>query len=221
MAQSVPSSGLPGGQFEPPVEACGDDAALGDLLRRAAAGDQAAWRRIVALYGRRVFALVKSRVARFDVAEEVTQSVFATVSLKLTDGGYSELGRFESWLFRVAINRVRDEIRRQRRAASATDPDVLDARPSRAGSLADDLTDADERDAELRRLRAAMHDLSDADRQVIELRHHANLPFARIAELLGEPLGTLLARHHRALKKLKAALQPPPASSTPRARENP
>ena len=42
--------------------------------------------------------------------------------------------------------------------------------------------------------------LHDADREVIELRHHGGLSFKQIAELLDEPLGTLLARHHRALR---------------------
>jgi RNA polymerase sigma-70 factor (ECF subfamily) len=48
--------------------------------------------------------------------------------------------------------------------------------------------------------------LPDADREVVELRHHAGLTFAQMADMLSEPLGTLLARHHRALKKLKSIL---------------
>jgi RNA polymerase sigma-70 factor (ECF subfamily) len=51
-----------------------------------------------------------------------------------------------------------------------------------------------------------MGTLSESDREVIELRHHAGLSFKQIAELVNEPLGTLLARHHRALRKLKAAM---------------
>jgi RNA polymerase sigma-70 factor (ECF subfamily) len=38
------------------------------------------------------------------------------------------------------------------------------------------------------------------------LRHYADLPFREIAELMGAPLGTVLARGHRALKKLRAKL---------------
>ena len=48
-----------------------------------------------------------------------------------------------------------------------------------------------------------IRDRSDADREVVELRHHGGLSFNQISDMLKEPLGTVLARHHRALKKLK------------------
>lgn len=177
---------------------------LSELLARASRGDSAAWRRVVDLYAGRVFALAKSRVRRADLAEDITQSVMVTVASKLgsqVSGGYTEQGRFEAWLFRVAINRVRDEIRRLRRHAATVDTDrvaesVAAAEP-RAGGGAD-LVPA---------LRRAMADLGDADREVLELRHHGNLGFAQIAEMLEEPLGTVLARHHRALRKLKDMLR--------------
>lgn len=167
------------------------------LLKRTARGDEQAWRDLIARYGRRVHALVKSRCRRDDLAEEITQSVFVTIATTLSSGGYSEQGRFESWLFRVAMNRVRDEIRRQRRQATPADPSTLsDAFTAPA--------DAERPDPqELQSLRDAMTTLSEPDREVIELRHHAGLGFKEIAEMLGQPLGTVLARHHRALRKMK------------------
>lgn len=191
---------------EPAPERSGheDGSGLSALLQAAAGGDQGAWRQVIELYGRRVFALVRSRLRRMDLAEEVTQSVFVTVATKLSEGAYSERGRFEAWLFRVAVNRVRDEIRRLRRHAEPTDPATLSERVAPGASdPASGLSSGAEQDAALVGLRRAMAELGDADREVIELRHHAGLPFAQISELLGEPLGTLLARHHRALRKIK------------------
>jgi RNA polymerase sigma-70 factor (ECF subfamily) len=183
---------------------------IGALLARASSGDQAAWRDLVGLYARRVFALAHSRLHNHDAAEEVTQSVFCTIAAKLTDGGYAERGRFEAWLFRVAMNRVRDEVRRARHRATPTDSDTIDRstpapRASQPGATPDHA-------ARLGALRSALDLLSDADRQIIELRHHAGLSFAAISEALSEPLGTLLARHHRALKKLKEHLTTGPAA---------
>jgi RNA polymerase sigma-70 factor (ECF subfamily) len=144
-----------------------------------------------------------------DVAEEVTQSVFVTVASKLSGGEYTEQGRFESWLFRVAMNRIRDEVRRTRRQATPTDPEALDGQAGRtggviggAGETGGESGTADHRD-ELTALRNAMSQLTDQDREIVELRHHAGLSFKQMADLLSEPLGTLLARHHRALRKLK------------------
>jgi len=188
------------------------------LLKAAGEGDERAWRAIIDLYSRRVYALVKSRVGpgRHDVAEEVTQSVFVTVATKLSAGGegeagaYVEQGRFESWLFRIVMNRLRDEMRRRKRHAEPTDPGAL---AHAAGLAADGEGEPDaEMPEELHRLRSAVALLSDADRQVVELRHHAGLSFKQISELLDEPLGTLLARHHRALKKLKELMTGPAAA---------
>ncbi len=168
------------------------------LLSAAARGEEAAWRELIERYGRRVYALAKSRCRKPELAEEIAQSVFATVASKLIEpgSGYVEQGRFESWLFRVTMNRVRDYARRTARQAEPVDPAALGGIPvwSRA---------RDDEEAELERLRAAMACLSDADREVIALRHHGQMGFKQMAEMLGEPLGTLLARHHRALRKLK------------------
>lgn len=169
---------------------------LADLLARASTGDNDAWRSVIDLYARRVFALAKSRCGDAALAEEITQSVFATVASTMGAGGYSEQGKFEPWLFRITMNRVRDEARRAKRAGisleSASAPVLAaPASPSGLGS------------AILAKLRQGLGELSDADREVIELRHHAGLSFKEMTEILNEPLGTLLARHHRALKKLR------------------
>lgn len=175
-----------------------DDAdELSRLLSAAAAGDPGAWREVVRRYARRVFALAKSRCRNNEVAEEVTQSVFATVAAKLAGGGYAERGRFEAWLFRVAMNRIRDEIRRRTRQGTPRDGDAIHETAAASHALPVDLS----------ALRAAMDRLSEADREVVELRHHAGMGFREMSELLGEPLGTLLARHHRALRKLRGLMQ--------------
>ncbi len=174
---------------------------LDAVLARARGGDEEAWRTLVRMYWRRVFALARSRCGRDDAAEEVTQSVFVTVAAKLGTEGYAERGRFEAWLFRVAMNRVRDEIRRAKRWAA------------NSGALPDEEAPAApvlEREAgSFDALRDALSRLADADREVIELRHHAGLSFRQMADLLNEPVGTLLARHHRALRKLRDLLDPP------------
>lgn len=220
-----------------------DPAMVADLLSRAAAGDSEAWRGIVNLYARRVYALARSRLggpsgggsrgfgyARTrsadgvlqlspgqgggdDAAEEITQSVFVTVAAKLGRGEYTETGRFEAWLFRIAMNRVRDEARRRKRHATLTDDDrTFDEarRPGAGQSASAGLsngagTAADQREL-FAALRLGMDQLVDADREIIELRHHAGMSFKDIADLLNEPVGTLLARHHRALRKLRELL---------------
>lgn len=173
---------------------------LAALVARAAGGEERAWEDLVRLYARRVYALAQSRLRRPDLAEEITQSVFVTVAIKLKDQQYTELGRFEAWLFRVTMNRVRDAARRTKRQAVPLEPGVIESMAGHA--------DADPEPTDTRALRAALRTLNDADREVIELRHHGRMGFKDIADLLGEPVGTVLARHHRALRKLRSVLEP-------------
>ncbi|HED54516.1 MAG TPA: sigma-70 family RNA polymerase sigma factor [Phycisphaerales bacterium] len=172
---------------------------LAGLVARAASGDEQAWADLVQRYARRVYALAKSRLRHSDLAEEVSQSVFVTVFQFVSSGRYVERGQFEPWLFRIAMNRIRDVVRRSGRSARTND-DGLGERESRR------FTDPSAPD-ELDRLRLAIASLSAPDQEIISLRHHAGLEFRAIAAMLDEPVGTLLARHHRALKKLKAILE--------------
>ncbi|MFM1823303.1 MAG: polymerase sigma factor SigW [Planctomycetota bacterium] len=175
-------------------------AATEELLRRAAAGDSAAWRALVAAFAPRVFGLLRAQCRDPELAEEIAQSTFCTVAAKI--GDYVESGRFESWLFRIAMNRLRDEMRRRARQARSVGDGIAATaattapRPAAGGA------------AELRdRLREALARLSESDREIVDLRHVGGLSFKELSEYYDEPVGTLLARHHRALKKLRALLE--------------
>lgn len=202
----------------PPTKPASEPLDVDALVARAMRGDEGAWRELIERYARRVYALLKSKVGRDDIAEEITQSVFVTLSEQLAHGRYTEIGRFESWLFRIALNRLRDERRRNRRfqqwwksaarmqAPTHTPPSLSKTDATLAGTTRSHGLEFDCDD--VGRLRLALNRLSDADREIISLRHHASLEFKVIADMLGEPLGTVLARHHRALKKLRSMLAP-------------
>jgi len=195
-----------------PAHPAGDASAIAALVADAAEGSQNAWRSIVHAFGPRVFALVRSRCGDAEFAEEVTQAVFAKAAEKLTIGGpsaYTEQGRFEAWLFRIAMNRVRDEARRRKRRNTVHGGLRLhDAEGSeRTTTSSRGGTENRAEDSQLNQMRRAMAQLGDADREVIALRHHGEMTFKQMSELLGEPVGTLLARHHRALRKLKDKME--------------
>lgn len=177
---------------------------LEETLRRAAQGDEDAWREIAELYSPRVYGLIRAQCGSDDLAEEISQSTFCTVVQKLDS--YTEIGRFESWLFRIATNRLRDEMRRRKRQATPTDDDVLAGMAPPVTDAAREDRSVIDADSPAGALRRAMSQLPDADRRVVHLRHYGELAFRQIADVLDQPLGTVLARHHRALKKLKDLL---------------
>jgi RNA polymerase sigma-70 factor (ECF subfamily) len=170
------------------------------LLAKAARGDSDAWRALVSAFAPRVHGLLVAQCRNDELAEEITQSVFCTVAVKLAD--YVESGRFEAWLFRIAMNRLRDEMRRRARQARPTDDAPMRELPARASHR----TTAAELEIH-QKLRRAMDQLSEEDREIIELRHTGGMSFRALSDYFEEPLGTLLARHHRALRKLRALLE--------------
>ena len=172
------------------------------LVQRAADGDDAAWAELVAVFAPRVQALLAANCGDQDLAEEITQSTFCSVAAKV--GSYVEQGKFDAWLFRIAMNRLRDEMRRRKRQAIPVASEVL--RPvSQTGR--EDRPSQQRLDEEtILALWDAVRGLSDADQEVIHLRHVASLSFRQIAEQLEQPVGTILARHFRALKRLREVL---------------
>jgi RNA polymerase sigma-70 factor, ECF subfamily len=190
------------------------------VLRQAAQGDAQAWRVLVEAYTPRLYGLLVNQCRDKELAEELTQATFVKVVGKLNGtGGYKETGRFEAWLFRIAMNGLRDEMRRRKRQAKPTDmgPGASSGRDEQSGgwssaqqtivlggpSVPDDPAKAVIKAEQIQRLRMAIQQLSPADQEIIHLRHSAGLSFAQIADSLEQPLGTVLSRGHRALAKLK------------------
>ncbi len=188
---------MPSHDRERHPDASPDDTHVRELVVRAGEGDEDAWRELVNAYARRVYGLLRSRSCDPARAEEITQSVFVTVARVLGKGQYQEQGRFDAWLFRVAMNRLRDDARaRKRRSTHALGDAAVGLEAEQSAPT-----------PETGGLHAALEGLAPADREVIELRHRADMSFKQIAEMLGQPLGTVLARHHRALRKLRTAME--------------
>lgn len=203
---------------------------LDKMLALAAGGDAEAWRALVEAYTKRVYALLVRQCGDRELAEEITQATFVKVVAKI--GDYREQGKFEPWLFRIAMNGLRDEMRRRKRQARPMDMSggsgeadsgaapgggsawavaegKLRDRAGGGGSLDASDTAPFERVSraeQVELLRAAIARLGPADREILALRHTAGLSFAQIAQTLDEPLGTVLARGHRALGKLRKLL---------------
>jgi RNA polymerase sigma factor (sigma-70 family) len=69
-----------------------------------------------------------------------------------------------------------------------------------------DVRDDEEMARAIQRLRSAVGQLSSSDQDIIHMRHSAGMSYKQIADVLGEPLGTVLARQHRALGKLRSIM---------------
>jgi len=188
---------------------------LASVIKRAQELDYSAFEELVDRYSSRLYGFLYRLTGCCEDAEDLVQEVFIRVVRMIAK--YEDNGRFDAWIFRIATNLVRDGIRRNKRrpgpasiereehaagsqqAVSRADIDVPHSSPNRTIELAEDVD----------RLQTAITRLPDAEREVILLRHYARMSFSQIADTMGTPMGTALARAHRGLAKLREWMESP------------
>jgi RNA polymerase sigma-70 factor (ECF subfamily) len=186
------------------VQPAGDRVAIA----RACEGDSEAFRSLVERHSRYVFHVAYRLTGSASDAEDVVQTTFLRA--------YQQLSRFEAradfrtWLHRIAVNCSIDLIRSRRHREVGHDPDDLEYRSAAAS---DDATapgpDRLMLSREIRdRVSAGMAQLSASERLASTLRHVEGLPIRDVAAAMG--LKTEAAKNSifRAVRKMRAALEP-------------
>lgn len=106
-------------------------------------------------------------------------------------------GSRKAWIYSIALNLLRDQIRRREAEGRAVErvAEPAPAGPAPLGRIA-------ERDE----LARALAELSEEEREAIALRFGADLTVPEIAKLTGEKLTTVEGRVYRGLRKLRELL---------------
>ena len=123
--------------------------------------------------------------------------------LLLMEKGHSvkDLGSVKSWLFRVAFNEAmlikrRDSVSKRHQEKVAWRIEMVHSHPrNQLTSMLDD--------ERVIMVQQAIAQLSKDQQLIVKKRIYEGLKFREIAEELDIPLGTVLARMHASLKKLK------------------
>jgi RNA polymerase sigma-70 factor (ECF subfamily) len=140
-------------------------------------------------------------------AEDLTQEAFARVFARRKD--YQPVGRFSTFLWRIALNLCYDELRKiNRRGESPLDSgsdEYAEHDFAADGATPDLQVVADERAEGVRR---ALLALPEPYRVVVVLRHYEGLKFREIGEVLDIPEGTVKSRMVEALNQLSRLLKP-------------
>jgi len=191
---------------------------IAGLIERARQLDTKAFDELVNLYSPRLYGFLYRLTGRRDDADDLVQEVFVRVVQRIDQ--YVHDGRFDAWLFRIATNLARDRLRRMKRAIPTFSGDVPRGEQGdrRGLSAWEQLADLSAPPAEapmdleedVDRLQMGLARLPATEREVIMLRHFTDMTFAQIAEAMGTPLGTALARSHRALAKLREFMEQQP-----------
>ena len=188
-----------------PAEDWNDEA----LINAFKAGDASALEMLFRRYRRPVFGWLLHATGNRAEAEDLYQEVWLRIVRRASS--YTA-GGFRSWLWRIVRNGLIDHVRK-RQPILALDEPLSDEEGSEAqvDALADPsfVSALEKMEAEERRvqLRAAVASLSMPLREVVLLRIEGELSFQEIADLLGLKLGTVLARMHHAVRKMKLQVE--------------
>ena len=200
------------------------------LVDRLRGGDATALEGLMREYASRVYRLAFGITRNHGDAEEVVQDVFLTLATKSAMfEGRAALG---SWVYRITTNAALNKRRGKRREVETSLEEHLPAfmadghREGDRSFLLADWSQNPEREllsGEARRtLERALDALPDRYRAVLVLREVEELANEEVAELLGESVGSVKSRLHRARQALReqltralAAAERPSASTGP------
>ncbi|MEJ2601647.1 MAG: sigma-70 family RNA polymerase sigma factor [Anaerolineales bacterium] len=157
-------------------------------------------------YGRLVFSLALQMMGEVAVAEEITQDVFLRVWEK-AHTYRSDQARVSTWITSITRYRSIDLLRRRKsrpdHTSLAWDDLPLNAIPVAEG----DPEDMTELSMRRKRVRAAIAMLPTEQKKVLALAYFKGLTHSEIAELLGNPLGTVKTRIRAGMQKLRDILK--------------
>lgn len=142
---------------------------------------------------------------RYD-AEDAVQETFLDVHKALPRYDIEGTARFETWLYRVAVNRCKMRLRRKRPPTEDWGDinERLERLPTPEAGNPEAVTLRKDQATTLWRL---VDSLPDEHRAVVALRYLQELSYQEIAEVLGISLGTVKSRLFNAHRKLRVALE--------------
>jgi len=176
-----------------------------ELLRQVAEGDHSSLRALYDRYKSRLMTYASYMLGDRAAAEDVVQETFLRVFRHA--GRFDQGKRCSTWIYSIAANLCRDELRRMVRRRNLTLPLLGDASEGHAaGRMTSPLRGAAGREF-TGRLREELSALSAEQREVIVLRYLDSMKYAEIAEIAGCPLGTVQSRLHAGLKILRERLK--------------
>ena len=170
-----------------------------ELISRIREGDEAAFARIMEIYKDRIVNYLYQFTGDYQRAVELSQETFLRVYFKADR--YKPIAPLSSWIYAIAGNLARTEVKRRRRLATVSLEDL----PNRldAGTYSQDPPDP----GLLRNLREALDALHPRYRVPVILKDMEGFSQEEIARIIKRPVGTVKARISRGREHLKKMLE--------------
>jgi RNA polymerase sigma-70 factor (ECF subfamily) len=170
-----------------------------DIVDNCRRGDPGAFRELFEMYKDRVYSVALRYCGDAVLAQDIAQDTF--IKVFATIGSFRGDAKFDSWLYRLVVNRCFDHKRKASRMMPLVDGLLSVLRAPSANAL--DEIMRTETSGQLRSIVAA---LPPEQRMVIVLRYTQDLSYEEIAEIMGCSAGTVGSRLNRVHKLLEARL---------------
>lgn len=167
------------------------------LLARVQRGDEQAMAALFDRYSKIVYSVALRVLRDAASAEDVLQEIFMQI-WRQPESFIATRGSLGGWLAVVARNRSIDTLRRKKPTEQVEE--VYLASPT-------DLADESERNLMMERAKAVIVTLPAEQRKTLEMAFFDGLTHSEIAEMTGDPLGTVKTRIRSALTALRKAFQ--------------
>ena len=177
-----------------------DDKAIIELFNRGGKHANKAFKEIVASYGPRLYAQIRTMAKSHELTNDILQNVLIKVFQNLNQ--FKQESALYTWMYRIARNETLNFLEKEnRRTGIDIDPPMLEILAGESNLS----TISEERISNL--LFEAVNALPEKQRQVFELKYFQELQYSEISKLLNTSEGALKANFHHAKQKIETFLR--------------
>ena len=168
--------------------------------------DKGAYVEIVMRYKDRLVNFLYRFTGNGETAEDISQETF--LKLYKNKDKYSEIAKFSTWLYTIALNEARSNFRKEKKHSAVSINDFYEDSHNDYQIRSDDYNPEEDANAETESfyIQKAINSLNEIHREIIVLRDIEELDYEEIAKTLDIPLGTVRSRINRARESLKVSL---------------
>ncbi|MGC8596145.1 MAG: RNA polymerase sigma factor [Candidatus Kryptoniota bacterium] len=173
------------------------------MVKRAVAGDQAAYKALIKRYKIPISQIVYRIIRDKREVEDLTQEVFIKAFQHLPDFKYDN--QFASWLFKIANNHCLDHIRKKKLHIYSIHEMQFSNEDESEFEIPDSTYEPDLqmlREQKSKLIKNAINSLPEKYRKVIILRHHEEMSYEEIAREMKLPVNTIKVHLYRAREML-------------------
>ena len=173
------------------------------LIKEFQNGDRSAYSKLVTRYRNKIISFLYRYMHDMDSAEDLAQEAFFKVYLK--KDSYKETYKFSTWLFTIASNLAKTELRKLKRRKTSSISDInKDGNSDNIFTTGDNIEKIANNESKL--LEKALAELEHDYKIIIILREIQELSYDVISRILQLPLGTVKSRINRGKLKLRDIL---------------